>query len=135
MAVKRSTRHTSITPRHMWLAALGVISLAQREMETAVSIARDETQRLRENATQAAVDARDILRGAAMTAQERIEPGVLRFSADVEARLAPVLRKFGVPVHADGASHKNRKARATAKRKKSTTAYRKPATARRTRAA
>lgn len=108
MATRQRSSRRSITPRHVWLAALGAVSVAQKEASTAIAIARDEGQRLRRSAERAAVDTRDILRGVAMTAQERIEPTVLRFSADVEARLAPVLRKFGVAAPVARAPRKRR---------------------------
>ena len=89
------------TPRHFWLASLGLFSIARREALTAASIALDEARRLSGRAQGVAADARDIARGALMTVQERVEarvePGLGRFGAEVESRLAPVLDKFGLP--------------------------------------
>ena len=101
MVARKSTRNSKqTTPRHLWLAALGAFAVARREASTAAEIALEELGKLRRNAVAFAGDARDIARGAAMTVQEavneRIEPQVGRFSAEVEARLAPVLDKLGV---------------------------------------
>ena len=101
MVVRRSIRrpvgaHRQTTPRHLWLAALGAISVARREAGTALEIVLEEAGTLRRQATQFAGDARDLARGVAMTLGENVEPQVGRFSAEVEARLAPVLDKLGV---------------------------------------
>ncbi len=102
MVVRRSVRRAAgayrqTTPRHLWLAALGAISVARREARTALGIALDEAGRFGRQAAQFAGDARDLARGLAMTLGEKAEPQVGRFSADIEARLAPVLDKLGVP--------------------------------------
>jgi hypothetical protein len=103
MVVRRSIHrpvgaYRQTTPRHLWLAALGAIAVARREAGTALEIVLEETGKLRRQATQFAGDARDLARGVAMTLGEKAEPQVGRFSAEVEARLAPVLDKLGVQV-------------------------------------
>lgn len=124
MVARKSTRrrnagHKQTTPRHLWLAAIGAVALARREALTAAGIALDEAGKLRGQLLQFAGDARDIARGAAMTLQEalqdKVEPQVdkLRssaFSAEVEARLAPVLAKFGVAPAKRKPARKPRKA-------------------------
>lgn len=111
-ASPRSSKET--TPRHVWLAVLGVAAVARREARTAAGIAFDEALRLRGEAARIAVDARDIARGAVMTLQEafeaKVEPQVGRFSADVEARLAPVLDKLGLKPGVRKPARKVRKA-------------------------
>jgi hypothetical protein len=102
MVVRRSVRRAAgayrqTTPRHLWLAALGAVAVARREARTALGIALDEAARFGRQAAQFAGDARDVARGMALTLSERAEPQVGRFSADIEARLAPVLDKLGVP--------------------------------------
>lgn len=105
------------TPRHLWLAALGAFSLVRREARTAAGIALEEAVKLRDNAIQFAGDAVDVARGAAMTAQEQMEPQVSRFSAEVEARLAPVLEKFGMQAPVKKPARKPRKTAKTTTRR------------------
>lgn len=100
MVVRTSTRrpvgaYRQTTPRHVWLATLGAIAVARREAVTALEIVLEETGKLRRQATQFAGETRDLARGVAMTLGENLEPQVGRFSAEVEARLASVLDKFG----------------------------------------
>ena len=101
----RSTRQHSTprtTPRHMWLAALGVAAVARRETATAAAIAREELPRLRDGALRFAGDARDVARGLALTAQERFGSDVERIVDDLRTRLAPVLARSGLRVRATG---------------------------------
>ena len=100
MVVRRSVRrpagaYRQTTPRHLWLAALGAIAVTRREAGAALDIVLEETGKLRRQASQFAGEARDLARGIAMTLGETLEPQVGRFSAGVEARLAPVLDKLG----------------------------------------
>ena len=102
MVVRTSTRrpvgaYRQTTPRHLWLAALGAVAVARREARTALGIALDEAGRFGRQAAQFVGDALNLARGVAMTLGEKAEPQVGRFSADIEARLAPVLDKLGVP--------------------------------------
>lgn len=114
----RKTRRTASTSettvRHLWLAALGAVSVARREALTAAGIAYEEALKFRRNAARVAGDVRDIARGAAMTVQEhvqaRVEPKVGEFSAEVEARLAPVLDKLGLKPQPKKPARKARKA-------------------------
>jgi hypothetical protein len=94
---KSSHRGSEITLRHAWLAALGAFAVARREAVTAADIAIEETTSLRKRILALAGDASLIARGGAITLREKIEPVVARFSADLEARIAPVLDKLGVP--------------------------------------
>lgn len=109
---KSSHRGSEITLRHAWLAALGAFAVARREALTAAEIAIEETTSLRTRVLALAGDASLIARGGAITLREKIEPAVARFSAEFEARIAPVLDKLGVPPNATRAP---RKARATKK--------------------
>lgn len=79
----RATRATTL--RHVWLAGLGVIAVTRREV-LAAPTRLGELQACGE----ALVDA---LRSRV---QGQVEPKVVRFSAEVEARLAPVLDKLGL---------------------------------------
>lgn len=130
---RRNAGNKQTTPRHLWLAAIGAVAMARREALTAAGIALDETGKLRGQLLQFAGDVRDVARGAAMTVQEalqdRIEPQVGKlkagnFSAEVEARLAPVLAKFGIdpgkrkPVRKAGTARKASSRRSAAARKR-----------------
>ncbi len=95
----RTTRHHALprtTPRHLWLAALGVAAVARREAATAAAIAREELPRLRDDALRFAGDARDVARGIALTAQERLGSGVERIAGEAQVRLSPVLARIGL---------------------------------------
>ncbi|MBC7989286.1 MAG: hypothetical protein H7Y19_06860 [Luteimonas sp.] len=109
---KSSHRGSEITLRHAWLAALGAFAVARREAVTAADIAMEETTSLRKRILAVAGDAGLIARGGAITLREKIEPVVARFSAEFEARIAPVLDKLGVPPNL---VRTPRKARATKK--------------------
>lgn len=98
MAIRKHTRarpgaFRETTLRHVWLAALGAVSTAQRRALDTLELAAGQAMQLREQAADLSRDARDIARGVAMTAEERVEP-LLRRAMDVaEAGLAPLLRK------------------------------------------
>ena len=123
---RRNAGNKQTTPRHLWLAVIGAVAMARREAINAAGVAFDEAGKLRGQLLQLAGDVRDVARGAAMTVQEalqdKVEPQVGRlkasnFSAEVEARLAPVLAKFGVT---PGKRKPAPKARKTAKAKAGT---------------
>lgn len=63
---------TRTTPRHLWLAALGLMAVARREMPVAIGSAAARADRLRQGAFGLAGDARDIARGVAITLQEAV---------------------------------------------------------------
>lgn len=62
------------TPRHVWLAGLGLVAIARREAIAGAQRARGELDALR----------------------SRVEPGLARFGAEVESRLAPMLARLGL---------------------------------------
>lgn len=69
----RVAQHASrTTPRHVWLAALGLMAVARREAPAAIGIAAARADRLRRSAFGLAGDARDIARGVAITLQEAV---------------------------------------------------------------
>ena len=142
MVARKSTRRRNAgnkqtTPRHLWLAAIGAVAVARREALTAAGAAIDGAGKLRGQLLQLGGDLRDVARGAAMTVQEALQDKVelkvdrlkaSNFSAEVEARLAPVLAKFGVD---PGRRKPARKARKTGKTGKTgKTATRRSAAAR-----
>jgi hypothetical protein len=71
-ARRKATHATRTTPRHMWLAALGLVAVARREAPTAIGSAAAQADRLRQSAFGLARDARDITRGVAITLQEAV---------------------------------------------------------------
>ena len=118
---KSSHRGSETTPRHAWLAALGLFVVARREAVTAVDIAFEEAIKLRKRAVGFGADARAIARGGAITLREQVEPVIAQVGASIEARLAPVfgpiLEKLGLPsvgLHASR-TPRNAKARKTTK--------------------
>lgn len=133
VAKKNSRASKETTLRHVWLASLGAIAVARREARTTVEIAADEAGKLRERAIRFAVDARAVARGGLMTVGEQVEPKLGQLSAEVEARLAPVLVKFGFAPRTRKPARRTNK---TVARKSTNRAARKPAsrTVRKTRA-
>ena len=120
----RKKTTTTIEPnlRHVWLASLGLLVAARRESKAAA-------ERATARAEGAIADARNVvkraeadLRGGIEGVRDQVEPKVLKFSSDVEARLAPVLDKLGL---------KSKQVRTTRKTRKP--AARKPALRRATR--
>lgn len=83
------------TPRHVWLAALGAVAVARREAQLRADVAFAAAARARQDARRAAADVRDVARGIAMTAEERLQPALSRVGAEFQARIATVLSRFG----------------------------------------
>lgn len=98
MAARKHTRTPlePFAPRNLWLAALGLAAITRREAGNAATSALATADLLSQRLAGFAGDARDVARGGAFTLRERIEPAVGGFSAEVEARLAPVLDKLGL---------------------------------------
>lgn len=85
----KAVHATETTPRHLWLAVLGLAAVARREAPHAVSAAMAEAARLRQGAVRAASDTRDLARGIAITLQEVV---AARFASGPAAR-RPAARK------------------------------------------
>jgi len=97
MASKKNARKP-LEPslRHVWLAGLGLIAVSRREALTAVAEAGQRFDAARQQAvTFASTAQRDVL-GRLADAREQGEARVGQFSAEVEARLEPVLAKLGL---------------------------------------
>lgn len=80
------------SPRHLWLASLGVLVAAQRESRVLV-------RRASTKFGDAVADARYALRRAEAGIdgmRDQVAPKVQQFSHDVEARLAPIVAKLGL---------------------------------------
>lgn len=100
------------TPRHVWLAALGALSVARREARTGAQAALATALRARQDAQRFAADARDVARGIAMTAEERLRPVLSRVEEEVEAHIAAALSRFGTPPRASARRNAARRRRA-----------------------
>ncbi|UNK49671.1 hypothetical protein MNR01_01110 [Lysobacter sp. S4-A87] len=97
-AVKRKSGAASKTTlRHVWLAGLGLVAVSRREALAAPA---------RIDALQRRVQA---LAGSAGARVRQVEPCMVQFSSDVEARLAPVLDKLGLKQKAKRPARKARK--------------------------
>lgn len=129
MATKKNARKTpEPTLRHVWLAGLGLIAVARRQALTTAAGAAGKLQAAREQAETLAGQAQRDVRERLAEAREQGGASVERFSADVEARLQPVLVKLGLKKSARKPASRTRK-KPTAKRTR-TTAPRKAATKR-----
>ena len=102
MAAKKKTKTNSrataqeTTLRHLWLAGLGAIAVARRETRSAVNDAVARVESLKQQAGTLANEAQANVRSGFASVREQGEAKVGQFSADVEARLAPVLVKLGL---------------------------------------
>ena len=98
MAAKKKTRSKvqETTLRHLWLAGLGVVAVARREALNAANDAAAKVESLKKQAARLAEEAQANVLGSLSTVREQGEAKASQFSADVEARLAPVLVKLGL---------------------------------------
>ena len=115
------------TLRHVWLAGLGVVAIARRETLNAANDAAARVGALKKKAGKLADEAQNNVRDGIASARVQGEAKVGQFSADVEARLAPVLVKLGLKPKAKRVVRSRKPAsKAAAKR----APVRKPATSR-----
>ena len=84
------------TLRHVWLAGLGVMAIARRKTLNAANDAAARVGVLKKQAAKLADEAQNNVRDGIVSARVQGEAKVGQFSADVEARLAPVLVKLGL---------------------------------------
>ena len=84
------------TLRHVWLAGLGVMAIARRKTLNAANDAAARVGVLKQQAAKLADEAQNNVRDGIASARVQGEAKVGQFSADVEARLAPVLVKLGL---------------------------------------
>ena len=82
--------------RHVWLAGLGVMAIARRKTLNAANDAAARVGVLKKQAAKLADEAQNNVRDGIASARVQGEAKVGQFSADVEARLAPVLVKLGL---------------------------------------
>ena len=110
-----ATRKVTIdaTPRHVWLAYLGLLVAARREATAAVARAVTTAETTANDVRKATQQAEKELCGRVGELRSQVRPSVIKFSSDVEARLAPVLDKLGLKKAAKD-KRAPRKARKTA---------------------
>lgn len=98
MAAKKKTKSKvqETTLRHLWLAGLGAIAVLRREAMNAAMDAADKVESLKTQAGKLANEAQANVLGGLASVREQGEAKAHRFSADVEARLAPVMAKLGL---------------------------------------
>lgn len=94
---RKAPKSHQTTLRHLWLASLGLAVVARRESLAVPARIGERVSRLQQGVR---------------TACAQVEPKVAILSAEVEARLAPVLDKLGLKTPAKP----TRKARKTAKK-------------------
>ena len=131
MAAKKKTtpKSQATTLRHVWLAGLGLVAVARRETLNAANDAVAKVEAFKKQAGKLAGETQAKVRGGIASVREQGEATAGKFSAEVEARLAPVLAKLGLKPQAK--ARKRKPVAKTAKRTRATAASRpKPATKR-----
>lgn len=112
------------TLRHVWLAGLGLVAVGRREVLARRARLQARADELRQQAGAFTEAARSRIRG-------RMETRVERVSADIEARLAPVLEKLGLVQKPAQSARKPRKATRTAQARRPARSPAKRATSKR----
>lgn len=113
------------TPRHLWLASLGLLVAARREGMATVECAVNRADTAANDVRKAARKAERQVRDTVDSLRGQIEPAIAKVGNEVEARLAPVLGKLGLAKpKTKRPARKARKAPAKASRR---TVARKPA--------
>jgi hypothetical protein len=98
---KKATRKTQAaalepTPRHLWLASLGVLVAARRESKAVAKRAAGKVEATIADARYALRRAEADLRAGVDGVRSQVQPKVQKLSHDVEARLAPIVAKLGL---------------------------------------
>lgn len=124
--VKRKTRAAKETTlRHLWLAGLGLVAIARRGSLDAAGRAVERADALQRRAQRFVRETRGNVRAQLDNVRGQVEPRVVKFSAEVETRLAPVLDKLGLKPKSQRPVRKARKT-AKAAKKPARRAVRKP---------
>ena len=105
------------TPRHLWLASLGLLVAGRREGRHLLQQAQAKAATAADDACKAVRQAEAGLRGSLGTVRQQVEPKVQSLGAEVEARLAPIVAKLGLKPAGKRAARKARKAPAKAVRR------------------
>ena len=116
---KTAARSPSLdaTPRHLWLASLGLLVAGRREGRHLLQQAQAKAATAADDACKAVRQAEAGLRGSLGTVRQQVEPKVQSLGAEVEARLAPIVAKLGLKPAGKRAPRKARKAPAKAVRR------------------
>lgn len=116
---KTAARSPSLdaTPRHLWLASLGLLVAGRREGRHLLQQAQAKAATAADDARKAVRQAEAGLRGSLGTVRQQVEPKVQSLGAEVEARLAPIVAKLGLKPADKRAPRKARKAQAKAVRR------------------
>ena len=98
---KKATRKTHAaalepTPRHLWLASLGMLVAARRESKAVAKRAASKVEATIADARYALRRAEADLRAGVDGVRSQVEPKMHKLSGDVEARLAPIVAKLGL---------------------------------------
>ena len=98
---KKATRKTQAaalepTPRHLWLASLGMLVAARRESKVVAKRAASKVEATIADARYALRRAEADLRAGVDGVRSQVEPKIQQLSGDVEARLAPIVAKLGL---------------------------------------
>ena len=142
MAAKKKTKTNprakaqETTFRHLWLAGLGAIAVVRRETRNIANDAVARVESLKQQAGKLANNAQANVRDGIASVREQGEAKASQLSAEVEARLAPVLVKLGLKPKAKKAARGRTPAKKAAA-KRATPARKKPVakrTVRKTRA-
>ncbi|MEI2430303.1 hypothetical protein RDV84_17470 [Lysobacter yananisis] len=127
-AAAKPAASPTTTLRHLWLAGLGLAAVARREALAGAGRAAGQVEALQRRVREAASDARGNVVDGIENVRGQVEPKVVQFSAEVEARLAPVLDKLGLKgQRKPRAQRKGRKPAAKSKAPAARRAPRKPA--------
>ncbi len=124
---KSQAKPQETTLRHLWLAGLGLVAVTRREAISAANDAAGKMSSLKRQAGQLALQTQaSITEGLANTRQQG-EAKVEQFSADMEARLAPVLVKLGLKPRSTAKPRTRKPAKKAAAKRTRNTVTRKPA--------
>jgi threonine aldolase len=124
---KSQTKSQETTLRHLWLAGLGLVAVTRREAISAANDAASKMESFKRQAEQLARQTQaSIAEGLANTRQQG-EAKVEQFSADMEARLAPVLVKLGLKPQPTAKPRARKPAKKASAQRTRSTATRKPA--------
>ena len=129
MAARKKTKSKvqETTLRHLWLASLGAASVVRREAVIAAGDAAAKVESLKQQVAALANEAQLNLLGGIASVREQGGAKASRFSADVEARLAPVLVKLGLKPKAKKTTRGRKPVKKTVAKRTRAAPARKPA--------